>query len=380
MKRTVFSGLRSYRMNVDNVRNGNGHKSLKQAFETRTELKKANKIVVKLGSAVVTKEDQSGVALGRLASVVEQVSSLQNEGREMLIVSSGSVAFGRQRLNTELRMSMSMRETLQSGKGQEANSGQAGGVGRSQALQAAAAVGQSSLMALYESMFSQFGVRTAQVLVTKPDFYNPLSRVSLRTTFTELLGLNIVPIVNTNDAVFPLNISDHDLDSSNSSHHPPLIKFEDPGVSLIFNQSLLWPLLIPSSDQIVINDNDSLAAHLAVEVGADLLILMSDVDGVYNLPPGTDGSRLLKVYSPKHEEMIRFGERSTVGSGGMESKVKSAFWALDRGVSVVICNGSEEKAISKVISGKQIGTFFTNATSDQQSVETIAANGESFRA
>lgn len=126
----------------------------------------------------------------------------------------------------------------------------------------------------------------------------------------------------------------------------------------------------------MINDNDSLAAHLAVEVGADLLILMSDVDGVYNLPPGADGSKLLKIYSPKHEEMIRFGQRSNVGSGGMESKVSSALWALDRGVSVVICNGSEDKAISKVISGKQIGTFFTNAKTENQPVESIAANGE----
>lgn len=225
----MFSGLRSHRQNIENVKNGGLGKTVKDAFEARTDLKKANKIVVKLGSAVVTREDQSGVALGRLASVVEQVSSLQNEGREMLIVSSGSVAFGRQRLNTELRMSMSMRETLSS-KEAQASSLQ---MKTSQALQAAAAVGQSSLMSLYESMFSQFGVRTAQVLVTKPDFYNPLSRVSLRATFTELLGLNIVPIVNTNDAVFPLQVSDHDLDSSNSSY--PL-KFEDPGVS--------YPLLL----------------------------------------------------------------------------------------------------------------------------------------
>jgi delta-1-pyrroline-5-carboxylate synthetase len=227
--RTVFAGkkgLRAFEMNVDKVRNNGLGLDIRKAFETRDELKKANKIVVKLGSAVVTREDQSGVALGRLASVVEQVSSLQNEGREMLIVSSGSVAFGRQRLNTELRMSMSMRETL-SAKEQLQKQKQS-----SQVLQAAAAVGQSSLMALYESMFSQFGVKTAQVLVTKPDFYNPLSRVSLRTTFTQLLGLNIVPIVNTNDAVFPLQMSDAALDSQNSDFNS--VKLENPGVSISF--------------------------------------------------------------------------------------------------------------------------------------------------
>ena len=112
-----------------------------------------------------------------------------------------------------------------------------------------------------------------------------------------------------------------------------------------------------------------------MEVGADLLILMSDVDGVYDLPPGSDGSKLLKVYNPKNHEMIQFGKGSSVGLGGMQSKVASAVWALDRGVSVIICNGSEEKAIQRVVTGKQIGTFFTNAKSEQISVESVAANG-----
>lgn len=352
-KRNVFRGLkgmRSFQMNLERARNGSlvHHSPLKAAFETRGDLAKANRIVVKLGSAVITQD--SGVALGRLASVVQQVSELQHEGREMLIVSSGSVAFGRQRLTTELRMSLSMRETLSLNN----RSGETT-VKSSQALQAAAAVGQSSLMALYDTLFTQYGVRTAQVLVTKPDFYNPLSRTGLRATFTELLGLNIVPVVNTNDAVFPLQISDTDLE------HPEKypIKLENPGI--------------------VINDNDSLAAHLAVEVGADLLILMSDVDGVYDLPPGSDGSKLLRVYCPKNHSQILFGDRSKTGTGGMESKVSSAVWALDRGTSVVICNGDEDKAIKRIISGKQIGTFFTHAVPESMSVETIAANGKCDR-
>ena len=336
-------------MHLERARSGNlvHHSPLKAAFETRNDLAKANRIVVKLGSAVITQD--TGVALGRLASVVQQVSELQHEGREMLIVSSGSVAFGRQRLNTELRMSMSMRETLSLNRHGEQI------VRSTQALQAAAAVGQSSLMTLYDTLFTQYGVRTAQVLVTKPDFYNPISRTSLRATFTELLGLNIVPVVNTNDAVFPLQISDTDLD------HPEKypIKLENPGI--------------------VINDNDSLAAHLAVEVGADLLILMSDVDGVYDLPPGTDGSKLLRVYCPKNHSQILFGSQSKTGTGGMESKVSSAVWALDRGTSVVICNGDEDKAIKRIISGKQIGTFFTHAVPESMSVETIAANGKCDR-
>lgn len=323
-------------MNIEKIRSSSLAISLKQAFQTRSDLKRAEKIVVKLGSAVITREDGGGVALGRLASIVEQISQLQNEGREMLLVSSGAVAFGRQRLTTELRMSMSMRETLSKTP-----------VTPTQALQAAAAVGQSSLMSLYDSMFSQFGVNIAQVLVTKPDFYNPVSRVNLRATFSELLSLNIVPIVNTNDAVFSPSVRDTDAIEGQISN---------PGI--------------------LINDNDALAAHLAAEVNADLLILMSDVDGVYDLPPGQDGSRLLKTFSPNHHGLITFGTGNKVGTGGMESKVQSAIWALERGVSVIICNGEEEKAITKCVAGKQIGTFFTNTYSEQVAVETLAANGK----
>ena len=105
------------------------------------------------------------------------------------------------------------------------------------------------------------------------------------------------------------------------------------------------------------------------------MILMSDVDGVYDLPPGSDGSKLLKVYNPKKHDHIKFGKGSSVGLGGMESKVASAVWALDRGVSVVICNGSEDKAISRVVSGKQLGTFFTDSKSDVVPVEYVAGSG-----
>lgn len=124
----------------------------------------------------------------------------------------------------------------------------------------------------------------------------------------------------------------------------------------------------------MIHDNDSLAAHLAVEVGADLLILMSDVDGVFNLPPGVEGSRLLHTYSPKDNGLIQFGKLSKVGTGGMESKVFSAAWALERGCSVVICNGDTDDAVSKIISGKKVGTFFTDAKQESIAAETLAAD------
>ncbi|RWS28246.1 delta-1-pyrroline-5-carboxylate synthase-like protein [Leptotrombidium deliense] len=335
-------GLRALQANLDRQRNGdNHHAALQKAFNYRSELKNARRIVVKLGSAVITREDATGIALGRLASIVEQVSEIQNEGKEMLMVTSGAVAFGKQKLSQEMRMAMSMRETLLM-KDSLSKMHIPTPEGRS-----AAAVGQSGLMALYDAMFQQYGVHIAQVLVTKPDFYNPVSRVNVKSTITELLALNIVPIVNTNDAVvspsMPDTIEFYSDDSDNDDH-------------------------------IIIHDNDSLAAHLAVEVNADLLILMSDVDGVYNLPPDQEGARLLSSFSPRHSTGLKFGQKSKVGLGGMESKVQSAAWALERGVSVVICNGFEEQGISRIMKGKKIGTFFTDVNHQNNTVETYAAN------
>nr|XP_031839367.1 delta-1-pyrroline-5-carboxylate synthase isoform X2 [Nomia melanderi] len=299
-------------------------------FNERSQLKYARRLVVKLGSAVITREDEHGLALGRLASIVEQVAECQNEGRECIMVTSGAVAFGKQKLTQELLMSLSMRETLSPADHTREH--------------AAAAVGQSGLMSLYDAMFAQYGVKLAQVLVTKPDFYNEETRKNLFSTLSELISLNIVPIINTNDAVSP----------------PPHVDEEVSGGG--------------GRRGISIKDNDSLAAMLAAEVQADLLILMSDVDGIYNLPPWQDGAKMLHTFSSDLRGTIKFGQKSKVGTGGMDSKVNAALWALDRGVSVVICNGMQEKAVKSILSGRKIGTFFTETTGSSTPVEVVAEN------
>ncbi|MBN3282937.1 P5CS synthase, partial [Polyodon spathula] len=332
-----------------------------KSFVHRSELKHAKRIVVKLGSAVVTRGDECGLALGRLASIVEQVSVLQNQGREMMIVTSGAVAFGKQRLRHEILLSQSVRQALHSGQNQLKEMSVPVLEAR-----ACAAAGQSGLMALYEAMFTQYSICAAQILVTNLDFHDDQKRRNLNSTLHELLRMNIVPIVNTNDAVVP----------------PPEPNSDLQGV-------------------ISIKDNDSLAARLAVEMKADLLIALSDVEGLYDLPPGSDDAKLIDIFYPGDQQSITFGTKSRVGIGGMEAKisdkiqvyvevlpqsknretstiikVKSALWALQGGTSVVIANGTDPKVtghvITDIVEGKKVGTFFSEVKPAGPTVEQQA--------
>ncbi|XP_071793189.1 delta-1-pyrroline-5-carboxylate synthase-like [Asterias amurensis] len=301
---------------VGNIREISTSKMQKIRTAYRSDLKNCRRIVLKLGSAVITRDDECGLALGRLASIIEQVSELQQSGKQVMLVTSGAVAFGKQRLRHEVILSQSMRETLipNQEKGNLLLDSRA-----------CAAAGQSGLMSLYEAMFSQYGLTTAQVLVTKPDFYHDYSRNNLRGTLNELLRMNIIPILNANDVVAPPPEPDKDLQ----------------GV-------------------ISIKDNDSLAARLAAEMNADLLLLLSDVNGIFNTPPDQEGSRLLDTVYPGDTANIVFGGISRVGLGGMESKVKAANWALERGIAVVIANGmSDGQVILDVVKGRKVGTFFS---------------------
>ncbi|XP_033883201.3 delta-1-pyrroline-5-carboxylate synthase-like isoform X1 [Acipenser ruthenus] len=309
-----------------------------KSFVHRSELKHAKRIVVKLGSAVVTRGDECGLALGRLASIVEQVSVLQNQGREMMIVTSGAVAFGKQRLRHEILLSQSVRQALHSGQNQLKEMSVPVLEAR-----ACAAAGQSGLMALYEAMFTQYSICAAQILVTNLDFHDDQKRRNLNSTLHELLRMNIVPIINTNDAVVP----------------PPEPNSDLQGVNVIS-----------------IKDNDSLAARLAVEMKADLLIALSDVEGLYDLPPESDDAKLIDIFYPGDQQSITFGTKSRVGIGGMEAKVKSALWALQGGTSVVIANGTDPKVtghvITDIVEGKKVGTFFSEVKPAGPTVEQQA--------
>ncbi|XP_038599712.1 delta-1-pyrroline-5-carboxylate synthase isoform X2 [Tachyglossus aculeatus] len=314
-----------------------------KSFSHRSELKHAKRIVVKLGSAVVTRGDECGLALGRLASIVEQVSVLQNQGREMMLVTSGAVAFGKQRLRHEILLSQSVRQALHSGQKNQL---------KEMAIpvleaRACAAAGQSGLMALYEAMFTQYSICAAQILVTNLDFHDEQKRRNLNGTLHELLRMNIVPIINTNDAVVPPAEPNSDLQ----------------GVNVIS-----------------VKDNDSLAARLAVEMKTDLLIVLSDVEGLFDSPPGSDDAKLIDIFYPGDQQSVTFGTKSRVGMGGMEAKVKAALWALQGGTSVVIANGTHPKVsghvITDIVEGKKVGTFFSDV---KPAGPTVEQQGEMAR-
>ncbi|XP_026657262.1 delta-1-pyrroline-5-carboxylate synthase 1-like isoform X3 [Phoenix dactylifera] len=274
---------------------------------TRAFVKDVKRVIIKVGTAVVTRTE-GRLALGRLGALCEQVKELNSQGFEVILVTSGAVGVGRQRLRYRRLLNSSFAD-LQ--KPQLELDGKA-----------CAAVGQSGLMALYDCLFSLLDVPSSQFLVTDSDFKHPDFRMQLIQTVNSLLALRVIPVFNENDAI--------------SSRKAP---YED-------SSGIFW-------------DNDSLAALLALELKADLLVLLSDVEALYSAPPGEPHSKIIHTYiKDRHQGEITFGDKSRLGRGGMTAKVKSAVYAASAGTPVVIISGFATDSIIKVLQGERIGTLF----------------------
>lgn len=166
--------------------------------------------------------------------------------------------------------------------------------------------------------------------MTNADFGREYTLKSLVSALDSLFAADIVPILNSNDAI---------------SYPPEEISRDIEGSSF------------------KINDNDSRAAKLATRIRSDLLLIMSDVDGVYDRHPAEEGATLLSTFVPElHQKVIRFGEKSNVGNGGMESKIRAACYALENDCTVVICNGKLQNSIVDCVNGKNVGTLFSNSS------------------
>nr|AEV46825.1 delta-1-pyrroline-5-carboxylate synthetase [Boehmeria nivea] len=274
---------------------------------SRAFVKDVKRLIVKVGTAVVTRAD-GRLALGRLGALCEQIKELNSQGYEVILVTSGAVGLGRQRLRYRKLVNSSFADL------QEPQVDIDG--------KACAAVGQNSLMALYDTLFIQLNVTSAQLLVTDNDFRDKDFRKQLNDTVQSLVALKVIPILNENDAV--------------STRKAP---YEDAS-------GIFW-------------DNDSLSALLALELKADLLVLLSDVEGLYSGPPSDPSSKLIHTYiKEKHQGEITFGDKSRVGRGGMTAKVKAAVNAAYAGIPVVITSGYAPENIIKVLQGQRIGTLF----------------------
>lgn len=262
----------------------------------------SRRVVVKVGTGVVARPD-GGLALGRMGALVEQIFALQQAGLEVLLVSSGAVGLGARRLGFDRRPD--------------------GVVDR----QACAAAGQGALMAFYDGLFRRLGARCAQVLLTESDFHFRARFNNLTATLERLLKLGAVPILNENDALSTAELA----------------------------------IALGPERGGVFGDNDRLGALVASYLSADLLVLLTNVDGVYTRPPTEPGAERIAVWS-EDADFIE-GAASKLGRGGMGSKIDAARLAARRGVRAVIAHGDDRDVLPRLVAGESLGTAFP-ASSD----------------
>jgi glutamate 5-kinase len=275
--------------------------STKGATERIAVLASAQRIVIKLGTNVVINSDGK-VAFGLLFNVVESIASLRRQGREVLLVTSGAIALGVERLALAERPRDLSR------------------------LQACAAVGQSRLMSIYDDVFAKLGLQIAQVLLTEDDFRDPTRYANLRATFTALLELGVIPVINENDTVSTIEIEQ--------------------------------PSDAPRQERIF-GDNDKLSALVMTHIDADLLILLSDVEGLYNGDPNLGESALIERVDAVTDRIRGFAQGGNGrGRGGMLSKLEAASVVMEAGCSAVIANGRTLHVIERICAGEKIGTLF----------------------
>ena len=266
--------------------------------QERQNLADKQRIVIKIGSSSLTHVETGEVNLMKIEKLVRVISDLRGQGKDVVLVSSGAIAAGRQALGHHRKP-----DTLAE-------------------KQAFAAVGQARLMMVYQKLFAEYNQTAAQVLLTKDTMVNDSSRYNAQNTFDELLNLGTIPIVNENDTV-------------STSEIPYVDSF---------------------------GDNDRLSAIVAALIGADLLILLSDRDGLYTDDPRENPEAgfisLVPEITPEFLRMGKDTSGSDVGTGGMSAKLAAARIATDSGADMVIANGDQVDNILDIMSGKEKGTLF----------------------
>lgn len=267
----------------------------------RQLMKDKKRIVVKIGSSSLTHPETGDMDYIRMEKLVRELSDIRNQGKEVVLVTSGAIAAGKNALNMNRVRVDSAADSLA-------------------VKQACSAVGQARLMMTYQKLFAEYNQVAAQILMTKNTIVDNLNRYNAHNTFSELLRLGAIPVVNENDTV--------------------------------------------ATYEIEIGDNDTLSAIVAALVGADLLILLSDIDGLYTDDPRKNpNAEFIEQVDDLTDELMEMGKGSTgssVGTGGMNTKLIAAKIATRSGVDMIIANSRDIGVLHRLLGGEREGTLFAS--------------------
>lgn len=258
------------------------------------DFSKIKRIVVKIGSSSLTHAETGNVNYTKMERLVRELCDLRNRGIDVVLVSSGAIAVGRQSIGM-------VKKPV-----------------RLPAKQACASIGQARLMAIYQKLFAEYNQNIGQVLMTKKTMLDNVSRKNAQNTISELLKMGVIPVVNENDTV--------------------------------------------STYEIRFGDNDTLSAIVTTLISADLLILLSDIDGLYTKDPHQNPDAKLVPYvgrfSQKYMDMASSTPGSDLGTGGMVTKLKAARIATASGANMIIANGADFSILHHIFENRFVGTFF----------------------
>ncbi len=285
-------------------------------IDRKTLFSRARRVVIKIGSAVLTSSGE-GLDQKRIERLAGEISAVMDHGRDVIVVSSGAIVAGLAKLGLAKKKGMPLS-----------------------LKQAAAAIGQSSLMWIYEKTFAEHDRKVAQVLLTREDLSNRTRFLNARNTLHTLLEYGVIPIINENDTV--------------------------------------------AVDEIRFGDNDNLSAMVVNLADADLLVVLSDIDGLYTADPKlAPSARLIPLVEKITAEMERnAGDAvSNAGTGGMRSKIMTAKKVAAYGVPMVIVNGKKQGALQALFEGREAGTLFLPRPDKQRSRQhwiayTVCAHGK----
>lgn len=256
-----------------------------------SSLKNAKRVIFKVGTSTLTYSG-GGINLRRVEKLVKVLSDLKNQGKDIILVTSGAISVGMGKLGIKHVPSKTMEK------------------------QALAAIGQCELMDYYSQLFSRYNHTVAQLLLTKDVVENDVLKKNAVNTFETLLDFGVIPIVNENDSI--------------------------------------------SAEQIEFGDNDTLSALVAKLVGADMLIILSDIDGLYDSNPKNPGAKLISRVDRVTDEITSLagGAGSERGTGGMITKIAAAKIVNEANADMFILNGSDPFIIYDLLDGKKVGTLF----------------------